>query len=114
MLWLLYSKNLIDSPAIYRGMINAAEKSGMEYKFYFYEDFKIEIQNGQEKLFYEDEEITQLPKIALVRGRCIPLQDYFKKNNIRMINKYDTILLLRDLLCHNQKQCLVNFLMTKS
>ena len=83
MLWIIYSSKYdeeADNPA--KRMLKEALDQGLDAKLLYFNYFKIE--NGN--LYYNDEEITNFPKVAFLRCNEIWLAEYLESKNVHVIN----------------------------
>lgn len=100
-LWILYNsrifKNKSLSPEI---MSEAARKQGFDAKVFYHDKFALIIEDNIQKLYYENQQVFDLPDLIFCRGYNNSLLQYFEKNGCaiintangmnKIINKYET------------------------
>ncbi len=87
-LWILYSINFMENqPNPATRMYDEAIKNNINSKLMYYELLKEENNN----LIYDNEIITELPKIALLRGNDTNVSSLLEKRGVKVINSTFTI-----------------------
>ena len=88
-LWILYSISFKeDMPNPATRMLDEAFKNCINAKLMFYDLF----QEKDNKIYYDSKEISDLPKLVLLRGNDIKVCEIFEKRGIKIINSSYTII----------------------
>ncbi len=93
-LWIIYSKkyDTAHQHITTLNMCKAAEKYNIEYELKFSHHFDIK----ENVLYYKNEAIPNLPKVALIRGYNNALMDYLEKHGTLLVNKFKGVNIARD------------------
>lgn len=72
------------------------ESFNVDVEIYNYRAMKFCMEDGKEVLYYQNEKITKLPKVAFARGNCYKLMQYLNSNGVTIINGFMNMVHMKD------------------
>lgn len=72
------------------------KESNINVEIYNYRAMKFCIENGEEVLYYQNEKITELPKVAFARGNCYKLMHFLHNKGVTIINGFMNMVHMKD------------------
>ena len=94
-IWIIYDIKF-ENHIVSNGMMEMAQKYGLNAELYFFQYFSYVNIDGKTKLFYKFKPIDKLPDIAFIRGYDYDIHSFLFNNNVKFVNDMDGTLLTKD------------------
>ena len=72
------------------------QNANVDVEIFDYRAFKFDMVDGKELLYYKNQVVDKLPKVALARGNCYKLMHYLHNHGVKIINGFMNMVHMKD------------------